>query len=114
MQLASGSQAAVDGGHEYILADRGTLPSLWGVLIDQFDQPKLAGEIVEGGNAAKLGDPSPEWLGLRMLELFQQGIGRTQILEDDWTGPSIDAARFDDVVIGAPVDDFALDAGHSI
>ena len=68
------------------------MPSLWDVLIDQFDQPKLAGEIVEGGNAAKLGDPSPEWLGLRMLELFQQGIGRTQILEDNWTGPSVDAA----------------------
>jgi hypothetical protein len=36
------------------LAEGGALPTLRGVLIDEFDQLELLGEVVESGGAAKL------------------------------------------------------------
>ena len=85
-----------------------------GVAINQWRQLELLGEVIEGSDTAKLGEASPRRLGLGLLETLEEGSGRAQVLEDDRTGAAVHAAGLDEVVVGAAVDDLALDAGHLI
>jgi hypothetical protein len=49
---------------------------------------------------------------LGILKACEQRIGTAQVLDDDRAGPTINAAGLDNIVIGMPVDDLALDACH--
>src|SRR6267378_613541 len=49
---------------------------------------------------------------LRLLEALEQGIGGAQVLQNDGAWAAVHAAGLDEVVVGAAVDDFALNAGH--
>jgi hypothetical protein len=88
--------------------------ALGGVLIDEFDQAELLGEVIECGDTAKLRETSTDGFRLGLLEALEQGIGRAQVLHDDRTRSSVHAPRLDEVVIGVPMDDLPLDAGHDI
>jgi len=96
------------------LTERGALSAFGGVVIDQFDQAELLGEVVEGRDAAKGGDPSTGGFGLGLLEALEQSFGRAQVLQNDGAGAAVHAPRFHEVVVGVSVDDLALDAGHDI
>jgi len=85
-----------------------------GVLIDEFDQTELLGEVIEGSDTAKLRETSAGGFRLGLLKALEQGIGRAQVLHDDRTRSSVHAPRFDEVVVGASMDDLALEAGHDI
>jgi hypothetical protein len=82
------------------------------VLIDEFDQAKLLGQVIEGGDAAKLGETSTGRFRLRLLEALKQGIGRAQVLHDDRTRAAVHAPRLDEVVVGVTMDDLTLEASH--
>jgi hypothetical protein len=84
------------------------------VVIDEFDQAELLGEVVEGRDAAEGGDTSTGGFALGLLEALEQGVGRAQVLHDDGAGAAVHAPRFDEVIVGVSVDDLALDAGHDI
>ena len=49
-----------------------------------------------------------------ILKAFEQRIGSTEILDDNRAGTAVNATGLDNVVIGVPVDDLTLDAGHGI
>jgi hypothetical protein len=57
------------------LAEGRALPALRGVLIDEFYQLELLGEIVESGGAAKLGETRPDGFGLWLLEALEEVSG---------------------------------------
>ena len=82
------------------------------MLINEFDQLKLLSEVVEGGDTAKVGEASTGGGELLVLEALEQGIGGAQVLQDDGARAAVHAAGLDEVVVGAAVDDFALNAGH--
>ncbi|HJY92342.1 MAG TPA: hypothetical protein VJ255_18800 [Candidatus Acidoferrum sp.] len=75
---------------------------------------KLLSEVVEGGGTAKVGEARTGGGELRLLEALEQGIGGAQVLQNDGAWAAVHAAGLDEVVVGAAVDDFALDAGHNI
>jgi len=83
-----------------------------GVLIDEFDQAELQGEVIEGGDAAKRREASTGGFRLGLLKALEQGIGRAQVLHDDRTRSPVHAPRLDEVVVGVSMDDLALEAGH--
>jgi hypothetical protein len=114
LQFAGRRQAAVDGGHQHVLTKRRALVTFGGVLIDEFDQTELLGEVIEGSDTAKLRETSTGRLRLGLLKALEQGIGRAQVLHDDRTRSSVHAPRLDEVVVGASMDDLALEAGHDI
>jgi hypothetical protein len=74
----------------------------------------LLGEVIEGSDTAKLRETSTGGFRLGLLEALEQGIGGAQVLHDDRTRPSVHAPRLDEVVVGASMDDLALEAGHDI
>ena len=84
------------------------------MLINEFDQTELLGEVIEGGDTAKVRETSTGGGGLRLLKALEQGIGGAQVLQNDRARSSVHAAGFDEVVVGASMDDFALEAGHDI
>jgi len=84
------------------------------VLIDEFDQAELLGQVIEGGDAAKLGETSTGGFRLGLLEALKQGIGRAQVLHDDRTRPAVHAPRLDEVVVGVSMDDLTLEASHDV
>jgi hypothetical protein len=88
--------------------------AFWGVLINEWHQPELLCEVIEGSDTAKLGEASPRGFGLGLLETLEEGIGRSKVLEDHWTGAAVHTAGLDEIVVGAAVDDLALDTGHLI
>jgi hypothetical protein len=94
------------------LAKGRTLPAFGGVVIDEFDQMELLGEVVEGGDTAKVGDASAVGLGLGLLEALEEGVGGTQVGQDDGPGATVHAAGLDEIVVGVAVNDLALDGGH--
>jgi len=47
-------------------------------------------------------------------EALKQTLGCAQILEDNGARAAIYAARLDEVVVGASVDNLALDTGHGV
>lgn len=112
LQLAGGSQAAVDGGDQHVLPEGGALLTLGGAFVDEFHQLELLGEVVEGSHAAKLDDARPQGCGGWLLEAAEQGVGRAQVLENHRTGAAVHATGFDEIVVGAAMNDFALHAGH--
>src|SRR5213082_2633349 len=114
LQLAGRRQAAVDGGHQHVLPKRGALVSFGGVLINEFKQAELQGEIIKGSDAAKLRETSTGGFRLGLLEALEQGIGRAQVRSEERTRPSVHAPRLDEVVVRASMDDLALEAGHRI
>jgi hypothetical protein len=85
-----------------------------GVFIDEFDQTELLGEVIEGSDTAKLRETSTGGFRLGLLKALEQGIGRAQVLQDDRTRSSVHAPRLDEVVVGASMDDLALETGHDI
>ena len=96
------------------MTKRGALAAFGGVLIHEFDQAELLGEVKEGGDAAKLRETSTGGFRLGLLEALQQGIGRAQVVHDDRTRPAVHAPRLDEVVVGVPMDDLTLEAGHDV
>src|SRR5208283_3088176 len=56
LEFARGLDSAVEGGEEEILADREPLLAFGKVAVEEFDEPDLLSEIVEGDDIAKSGD----------------------------------------------------------
>ena len=71
LQLASRRQAAVDGSDQHVLTKRGALAAFGGVLIHEFNQAELLGEVKEGGDAAKLRETSTGGFRLGLLEALE-------------------------------------------
>jgi len=46
------------------------------VVIDEFDQAELLGEVIEGGDTAKLGETSTGGFRPGLLQALEQGVGR--------------------------------------
>jgi len=53
------------------LTKRGTLAAFGGVLLDEFDQAELLGEVIEGGDATKLRETSAGGFCLGLLEALE-------------------------------------------
>jgi hypothetical protein len=72
------------------------------VLIDEFHQAELVGEVVESGQAPEGGNAGPQRRGGGGLEALEQGIGRAEVGEDDGAGAAVQAAGLDELVVGVP------------
>ncbi|PYU65248.1 MAG: hypothetical protein DMG49_24700 [Acidobacteria bacterium] len=58
------------------MTQRRALPAFGGVVIDEFDQAELLGEVIEGGDTAKLGETSTGGFRPGLLQALEQGVGR--------------------------------------
>ena len=83
-----------------------------GELIDELDQAQLLGEVVEGGQTAEGSHAGAVGPAGRLAQALEQRVGGAEVFDDDGTGAAVDAARFDEVVIGVAVNDLALKARH--
>ena len=113
LQFAGGGHAAVQGGDQHVLTEGGALLAFGGELIDELDQAELLGEVVEGGQGAEGSHAGAAGSDGRLAQALQQGVGGAEVFDDHGTRAAVHAARLDEVVIGVPVNDLALEAGHN-
>ena len=72
----------------------------------------LLSEVVEGGGTAKVGEARTGGGSCGCWRRWSKESAEPQVLQNDGAWAAVHAAGLDEVVVGAAVDDFALNAGH--
>ena len=83
-------------------------------MVNDINQVDLLSDIPQGGQGAKLKDLGLDRLAGVLFQAFQEGIGGTQMEQDDGPGLAVDPSGFDDLPVGMTSGDFFLDGGHII
>ena len=117
LEFTGGVNRAIEGGEEEILTDGEPLVPFGEVAVEEFDEPEVLSEVVEGDNVAKGGDGHRVglWhLGLLFFEDGDEEILRGAKVDgaDDF-GLAVNALAFTGVVIGLAVNDLGGKAGHA-
>ena len=110
--LTGGFHTAVQRGQEQVLAASQALLALGNKMVNDINQVDLLSDIPQGGQGAELKDLGLDWLAGVLFQAFQEGIGGTQMEQDDGPGFTVDPSGFDDLPVGMASGDFFLDGSH--
>ena len=84
------------------------------VLVDEFGQLELPGQLEGGGEEAEVVDPGLEGLAAGLLEFAQEAVGGAEVGEDHLAWLAVEALAGDDLPVAATANGFGDEGGHEL
>jgi len=103
-------QDAVDGSQDEIFADRDALMAFADMLVDEFADAKLLGELPKSDDGAEVAD-----MGIKRLLALEPGkqvVGFAQMRQDNRPGLTVNASAFDNLPVMMSADGLPDEGRH--